>query len=471
MDAKRNNRYALFAEEDENASPKSSPALDIPPNPFLNQVADSSNPWQEVTKRGAPPAQLVHQCDKTLHTKDQTKAALDRAADRKDRTRTFSSATTKSSDTAYDSRSNWCGVCSQKFTSKSALINHMKHTPDHQHYCNLCKRVFKDRNGIKNHVENSLAHEIFCNLCLSAFKDLWGLRNHFENNCHLGHEFACLTCLLAFESQAQLERHLQKAKEHTWCGTCCGYFRNQEERDAHWKKTTKHKHCLQPGCDFDGPDAAALDRHLKRDHFQCEGCKLVLPSQTKLAQHSETCYFALFCSQCGKECAGKGQLALHLEHCYFCNECGYHTQKEKDYQNHMTKHAAGDIPCWGCDAPMRTYSSLIGHLESGTCTGISKPLLCLGNWWYSTLYMDLDIHVQIRTGRINLDELQQWMDGGLLHPFVCRGDDCVKRFGNFSSLVLHCESQACSWDLTSLNLPGLEREMKQSCPRMDSPMG
>jgi hypothetical protein len=69
----------------------------------------------------------------------------------------------------------------------------------------------------------------------------------------------------------------------------------------------------------------------------------------------------------------------------------------------MTKHASPTLSCWGCDAPMRTYSSLINHLESGRCPNFHDPaklILCLGKWWYSPLYMDLDLHAQIRTGRI-----------------------------------------------------------------------
>lgn len=129
----------------------------------------------------------------------------------------------------------------------------------------------------------------------------------------------------------------------------------------------------------------------------------------------------------------------------------------------MTKHSNTNIPCWGCDAPMRTYSSLINHLESGRCPKLpitTRLTSCLGRWWYSTLYMDLDLHAQVRTSRINVEEMQQWMDGGLLHPFICRDDRCGKTFGHMSSLVLHCESEACGWDIARLNMPGLETEVK-----------
>jgi hypothetical protein len=137
----------------------------------------------------------------------------------------------------------------------------------------------------------------------------------------------------------------------------------------------------------------------------------------------------------------------------------------------MTKHSSADIACWGCDAPMRTYSSLVNHLESGKCAKLGDPallMLCLGEWWYSPLYMDLDLHAQIRTGRVDIHEVQHWMDQGILHPFLCRNGSCLRTFGHMSSLTLHCESKACGWDVDRLDMPGLEKEFKQACLRHDS---
>jgi hypothetical protein len=137
----------------------------------------------------------------------------------------------------------------------------------------------------------------------------------------------------------------------------------------------------------------------------------------------------------------------------------------------MTKHTSANIPCWACSTPTPTYSHLITHLESGTCPKLPNTtllLLCLGKWWYSPLYMDLDIHAQIRTGRVDLEEMQQWMDAGSLHPFVCRAEGCGKVFGWLSALVLHVEGEACAWDIARLNMPALEREVKMTCVRRDS---
>lgn len=140
----------------------------------------------------------------------------------------------------------------------------------------------------------------------------------------------------------------------------------------------------------------------------------------------------------------------------------------------MTKHKPAELVCWGCELPMRKYSSLVNHLESGTCPKLGDAALlmrCLGMWWYSPLYMDLDMHANIRTGRVDIHEVWKWMCEGALHPFLCRDAECGKTFSQLSSLLLHCESKACGWDIDRLNMPGLEKEFKRACLRRDSGTG
>jgi hypothetical protein len=244
------NRFALFAEGNENSPPNISQGFNIARIPFENQVADDTIPWQQVKKRSAVEPQQPLPKIKTLVIRDQNRPVSVRRPPSETKPRASSvtantPTTATGSDKSYDPHENWCGVCNQKFHTKVALQSHMKQTENHQHYCNLCARVFKDRNGLKNHVDNSLGHDVFCNLCLSAFKDQWGLKNHFENNYHVGHEFACLTCLLGFKSHQDMVKHLQTAKKHIWCETCHRPFRNQDERDAHWKKTAGEGRLLQ----------------------------------------------------------------------------------------------------------------------------------------------------------------------------------------------------------------------------------
>lgn len=227
MPGNASNRYALFVDNSENGPPKERAAVDVSRNPFLNQVADDSIPWQEVKKKGAPAVQPPAVSKPKISAIRAQAKYTSTQMNTTNRARTTSASTADAADKIVDPHENWCGVCSLKFANKAALLNHIKQSPEHKHYCNLCKRVFKDRNGIKNHLENSWGHEMSCNLCLSAFNDEWGLKNHFENNYHVGHEFACLTCLLGFRSRVELEHHLQTAKQHTWCGVRPSCYRSR----------------------------------------------------------------------------------------------------------------------------------------------------------------------------------------------------------------------------------------------------
>jgi hypothetical protein len=136
----------------------------------------------------------------------------------------------------------------------------------------------------------------------------------------------------------------------------------------------------------------------------------------------------------------------------------------------MTKHAAATIPCWACGTLTRTFSALLKHLESGTCARFRDPALlvqALGEWWYSPLYMDLDIHAQIRTKRISSKEVNEWMGNGVLMPFLCREEGCGMAFGQLSELARHLEGEACGWDVQRLNAGGLERLFRERCLKWD----
>jgi hypothetical protein len=112
---------------------------------------------------------------------------------------------------------------------------------------------------------------------------------------------------------------------------------------------------------------------------------------------------------------------------------------------------------------VQTQTLLIKHLETGKCPHIPDPAFLprlLGRWWYSALYMDLDIHAQIRQGRLEMKEMMGWMKDGVLNPYMCRAEGCNKNFSRFSSLVFHVESGECEWDVTTLGLDRLEKEVK-----------
>jgi len=120
---------------------------------------------------------------------------------------------------------------------------------------------------------------------------------------------------------------------------------------------------------------------------------------------------------------------------------------------------------------MPTSTALISHLEGGRCNSLQDPALltlCLGKWWYSPLFMDLDLHAQIRRNEVDLKETTNWMEQGFLRPFACRNGVCGVAFARFSELVAHVESGNCVWGLERLRLDLLRVELAVMLKRRDS---
>jgi hypothetical protein len=153
-----------------------------------------------------------------------------------------------------------------------------------------------------------------------------------------------MVCLQAFTSHKEKEQHLRTAAKHVRCNTCHRQFRTQTERDEHWVKTTKHKHCLQPGCDFDGPNAASLEKHLREDHFQCPGCQAVFPSGTKLATHMDNCPSIQACDKCKAALPNQEDLKAHQAACFPCPECKHWTDSENEHLKVSIFHALYTSP-------------------------------------------------------------------------------------------------------------------------------
>lgn len=142
-------------------------------------------------------------------------------------------------------------------------------------------------------------------------------------------------------------------------------------------------------------------------------------------------------------------------------------------QQHIVATTSSATPrvCFICATPMPSSTALIGHLENSHCSSLPNPAfltLCLGKSWYSPLYMDLDLHAQIRRNEIDLKETTSWMEQGFLRPFTCRKKICESSFARFSELVAHVESGNCVWGIEKLRLDMLGVELAALVRRKDS---
>lgn len=107
MTAPGHNRYAMFASTDGSATQVPSAAADPAQNPFLNQVADDSIPWQEVKKRDPSAMQPAPPVRPPRVVKDRTKAILNHPLTHRERDRAISGSTDNDCEKAYDPHENW----------------------------------------------------------------------------------------------------------------------------------------------------------------------------------------------------------------------------------------------------------------------------------------------------------------------------------------------------------------------------
>lgn len=174
--------------------------------------------------------------------------------------------------------------------------------------------------------------------------------------------------------------------------------------------------------------------------------------------------------------------------CFRCTECEFNTDSADKLQlvslkppNHVTISAivsvhvihlmqhvsshetvAAAFSCWGCTSfHSDSHFELIQHIE--TCPSLPPTtfLSVLGKWWYSPLYMDLDVHAQIRRQEISLDTMASWMREGVLLPFICRAEGCNRvAFSKLSELFEHVQGDGCEWDEERLRLDALKTEFE-----------
>lgn len=104
---------------------------------------------------------------------------------------------------------------------------------------------------------------------------------------------------------------------------------------------------------------------------------------------------------------------------------------------------------------------LIKHIETGKCPYLpdcSYLHLVISKMWYTPLYMDPDIHRQIRESHVTLKGFVDFVKSGFM-PYRCHEmNACGKTFGDLRSLVHHVESGECKWTLATLRLDDVKEQ-------------
>ncbi|KAH6373386.1 hypothetical protein HBI34_082480 [Parastagonospora nodorum] len=195
-----------------------------------------------------------------------------------------------------------------------------------------------------------------------------------------------------------------------------------------------------------------LNAHEASKHNVCPVCKKWYSSWDDLKTHCRQTKCAMVCEGCGH----RG--ALHHNNEYFerhkqthnvCEECEKHFETPSNLTHHKLTHRTPDYECYGCTRTFTTYSGMIIHLESGTCTsGIDihdlgkSAAMCfqwkkyiITNWVHARLLEEEDLWPLI----------DEYGDAEEIECFKC--PRCDIYFTKLSGLFMHVESESCSQTL------------------------
>jgi uncharacterized C2H2 Zn-finger protein len=190
-----------------------------------------------------------------------------------------------------------------------------------------CGKKFEDGKHLRQH--RKAVHSRNCPQCNRIFTTLEGLEQHIHNI----HRWKCGRCNEHFLNLKALNRHRRSAG-HCFCRPCNRFFKLSEELHHH-QKTPGHVEqfrCCE--CNRDFANEAALEQHLrdkKKHNF----------ARPRKESH--------ICEKCNKS---------------FLNDSAL-----KQHKRSLAHNAISDLKCIDpqCKKHFKCPSSLLHHLESGTC--------------------------------------------------------------------------------------------------------
>lgn len=259
-----------------------------------------------------------------------------------------------------------CPKCDLRFYKPEMLADHMKlHEGIRPKECSICKKTFTTNYHLTTHMRTHTGDKPYsCSIqgCGKDFSDSSSLRRH--QKIHTGQKsYACKVCGKEFTDRSSGIRHEKSHVEESKPLFRCNFCENSFSRKSQLKK---HKLKSHPAM------ATEADKLAETKIYECQKCKAVFKTQSKLDQHLRvhTGDKSFKCDKCDKAFSRKTNLQLHIrthtgEKPHACARCGRCFSDVSAFRRHCRTHS-GERPytCGNCGSKFTQASTLNNHKRS-----------------------------------------------------------------------------------------------------------
>ena len=230
-----------------------------------------------------------------------------------------------------------CDICSETFSEKDVLADHMKKFHPHAEYtpkklkreCHICKISFRNKPDFENHYKE--IHQIFsmyqCELCPKTYEKRDSLTNHINwaHTKNYNTSVVCDLCGKTYSCYISLRKHhktIHEGKKDHVCEFCNRAFSESKDLKNHIKCV--HEKIKDQVCDLCGQSFVnrwALKNHIKnihegiKDHV-CKLCGKAFSTGSKLNEHTRSIHEGLKphkCLHCDRCFPNRSKLKVHMK--------------------------------------------------------------------------------------------------------------------------------------------------------------
>ena len=280
-----------------------------------------------------------------------------------------------------------CQDCGIGFSRRSHLKSHVqrRHSVEKKYKCKEYGTSSLNSSSLSNHkLTHTGENEIRCLYCSSSFTTRNALIIHIRT-----HTYECHACGVTFSQRGSLKSHIQRrhiGEKNFKCGDCGAAFAHADDLKKHavihaGEKKYKCEECGKSFSQSPGLWAHKLT-HTGEKKFKCHYCNKGFSRKCDVKMHIRihTGEKPLKCQDCGAAFAQREILRRHIQRIhsgeknYKCNECGVALAHADYLRKHKLIHSGEKrFRCQCCDAAFLRKGELKTHIRIHTG---EKPYKC-----------------------------------------------------------------------------------------------